>query len=178
MKNWNSILVILTIFLLSSCAGTRKVAFTQDIRNILESKNIDLTTLQYYVDGDVVLAREISSDTAKVVKGEVVLQNGKYYETITLKSNTPGVCTAVYPNRVSVSFDANNNNFLPFVQAANNAYQILNNDVYGNNVSVIWYNGLQYILNYTGHIPNLLIKKSVINKSNTDNKIMKGRKIN
>ncbi len=178
MKNLNSFFYALVILLFTSCVSGRKVHFTQDIRNRLEAKNNDLTKLQYYAGGDIILAREISSDTAKIVKGEVVLQNGKYYETITLKRNTKGVCVAVYPNRLNVSFDANNNNFLPFVLAADNTYQILNNDVYGNNVSVIWYNGKQYILNYSGNIPNLLIKKSDVNNTDTDSKVMKGRKVN
>lgn len=178
MKNWNVLFCFAIVLTLSSCAGSRKVAFTQEIRNKLETQNIDLSKLQYYVDGDIVLAREVSSENAKIEKGELVFRNGKYYETITLKRNTPGVCTAVYPNRLSVSFDENNVGFLPFVQAANNTYQILNNDIYNTNSSVIWYNGTQYILNYFNNPPTLLIKKSVINKTNNESKIMRGRKLN
>lgn len=178
MKNWSVLLCFTMLVLLSSCAGTRKVAFTQEVRNKLEAQNIDLSKLQYYVDGDVVLAREVSSENAKVEKGEVVLHNGKYYETITLKPNTPGVCTAVYPNRLNISFDENGNSFLPFVQAANNTYQIINNDIYNTNASLVWYNGIQYVLNYFGNPPTLLVKKSTIRKTNTESKIMPGRKLN
>lgn len=178
MKNWQLLLCFVVLLTLSSCAGTKKVEFTQDVRNKLEAQNIDLSKLQYYIDGDIVLAREVSSENAKVEKGELVFRNGKYYETITLKRYTPGVCTAVYPNRLSISFDENSSSFLPFIQAANNTYQIINNNIYNTNSSVIWYNGTQYILNYFGNPPTLLIKKSVINKTNNESKIMRGRKLN
>lgn len=168
---------LLCIVVLSSCASTlsNKITFTKDVRSVLESDNIDLSKIQYYIDGDVTLTRELASDTTKVSNGEVVFENGKYYNAIYLKKNTPGVCTAIYPNRLQISFDENNNRNLTFSPTSTSAYQIINNSTL--NRSSIIYDGLPYTLKYAGIPPVLVIKKSSLSKNSNNSRIMKGRKV-
>ena len=178
MKSKYIFFYCLLMLSLNSCVNGRKINFTQDIRNRLEAKNIDLAKLQYYIDGDVILSREISSDTAKILKGEVVFQNGKYYETITLRKNTQGICTAIYPNRLNVSFETDNNKFLVFSVPDGDIYQLVNNDISVLNPNVMTYDCLKYSISLKTSIPYLLIKKSVVTKEISDARTMKGRKIN
>lgn len=182
MSRWINIIYLLFVMLFTSCASTStsigKTLFTNDVRSSLEAKNIDLTKLQYYIDGDVLLSREISSDTAKITSGEVVFENGKYYQTITLKRNTPGVCTMVYPNRLNVSFDVDNNKYLTFSPSNTSTYQVVNNTVLSNNANTVMYDGVPYSIKFSSAPPYLLIKKSNLSTSSSNTRIMKGRKVN
>jgi hypothetical protein len=176
------IFLIVVVFLLNSCASSSSMAnktfFTNSVRKVLESKNIDLAKVQYYIDGDIELEREISKDTAKLASGTVVFQNGKYYQTIRLQRNTPGVCTAVYPNRLNVSFDNDNNKYLTFAQTNGDNYQVINNSITNAKNNIVTYDGVEYKMNIKGATPYLMIKKDFIKNKNSDSRIMKGRKVN
>lgn len=171
--------ILLGIILISSigCASNRKTEFTQEIRSRLERNNIDITKLQYYISKQLILAREVTNDTTSIKKGTVIFQNGKYYETITLPSNTPGVCLMAYPNKLNVSFENEAEKFLQFDAPNYNLYQVATNDVLSYNPNVVIYNGVQYALNYKGSAPVLLINKNIVNNVNRVNKRMKGRKV-
>ena len=182
MKNYYKIFyLIIVILLLTSCV--QKVYFTSEVRRQIESKNIDLRKLQYYIDNDVMFKREISSDTAKVTSGNVIFQNGKYYQTIALRADTKGICTAVYTDRLMLSFEVGDNKnivfSIPKSEGSYDVYQMMKEDTYGNPTTTILYDGHIYnmILKYN-FLPRLMIRKRVIEKQDHDSRIMKGRSIN
>ena len=181
MKNYYKILYLLSlVVLLTSC--DRKVYFTSDVRNKLESKNVDLRKLQYYIDNDVVFKREISSDTAKVTAGKVLFQNGKYYQTISLLADTKGICTAVYPDRLTLSFEAGDNKNIVFTipksTGSYDVYQMVNEDIYGNATTAITYDGQLYeVLVKNNYLPRLMIRRRVVDKEDRNDRTMKGLKV-
>jgi hypothetical protein len=177
MKKYFSILFICSLVVFCSCAGSRKIEFTQEIRSKLESSNIDITKLQYYISKNLTLAREVTKDVEGIKKGRLVFENGKYYETISLAANTPGVCVMAYPNRLNVAFENEENKSLQFNAPYYDMYQVVGNDALTNNPNVVLYNGIQYALNYKGAAPTLLIKKSETSKVDRVDKKMKGRKV-
>lgn len=162
----------------TSC--NQKAYFTSEVRNKIESKNIDLKKLQYFIDNDVVFKRELSSDTAKVTAGNVVFQNGKYYQTISLLANTKGICTAVYPNRLMLSFEVGDNkniNFsVPKSLGSYDVYQMVDEDTYGSPTNMITYDGQIYnLVVKNNYLPRLMIQKRQINKEDRNDRVMKGR---
>jgi len=181
MKSFCKLLYLLTFTLIvSSC--NKKIYLTADIRNIIEAKNNDLKKLQYYIDNDVVLKRYINSDTARVIGGNIMFQNGIYLETVTLKANTKGVCTAVYPNSLNVAFEMGNDKSITFAipKFIDNfhVYQMLNEDKYGNETTAIRYDGLDYNLVVKhGYLPRLMIRKRLLEKEDRVDRTMKGRKV-
>ncbi len=127
--------------------------------------------------------REISSDTTKIISGKVIFENLKYYQVIALRADTKGVCTAVYPDRLMLSFEVGDNKnivfSIPKSQGSYDVYQMMKEDIYGNPTTTIMYDGHIYnmILKYN-FLPRLMIRKRVIEKQDHDSRIMKGRSIN
>jgi len=90
----------LTVLFITSCSN--KVYFSTDVRKQLEDKKIPINKLQFYVDRDVELRRELSSEETKTASSGIVrFENGKYIEIIKLRMLTAGVCTSIYPNKLN-----------------------------------------------------------------------------
>jgi len=76
---------IILLFLIScvfvSCSP--KLYFSVEQRNLIERNLISPTKLQYYVDKDVILKREVSSQEATTLtSGKIQVENGKYIHII------------------------------------------------------------------------------------------------
>ena len=112
MKSIKTILIHLTLTI-TSCS-VPKSYFTVGIRTKVESKSIPINKLQFYVDRDVELRRELSSGDMKVSSGKVKFENGKYIHIILLKKYTPGICTNYYDNAVDISFELGDGKNLTF----------------------------------------------------------------
>jgi len=180
MKSCVSILffVLATLFAVSC---NSKVYFSNEMRTELSNKNVDITKLQFYIDKDVVLSREISSFDEKLTSGKVIFQNGRYFQNILLRSFTKGICTAVYQKRMYIAFEqGDNKNILfsiPKLNNVSNIYTLTNEGVFGNNSNLITYDGHQYQLSYKGTAPKLMINGQVIQNRKNDDRIMKGLKV-
>lgn len=160
----------------ASCSST-KTYFTPEIRTKVENSGVPLTKIQYYIDRDVELRREISKDEAKVTSGVVKFENGQYVNIITLKKSTPGVCSGTYPDKVLVSFESGDNRFLTFGKTKyaqqSDPYRILAFEWLKDNDGVINYEGKKYhILN--GSSAGIMIKANVLKKSEVNKRQMKG----
>lgn len=168
----------LTVLALASC-GTPKTYFTSSVRSNIESSNIPMSKLQFYVDRDVELRREVSSANAKVSAGVVKFENGKYVNIITLRKNTPGVCTRAYGDKMDVSFEVGDGRYLTFgeVKRDSRAPYTLYADNWGKVYGEIKYNGLTYYILPGGSEARLMIKKSSLNTLEVNKHEMKGRKV-
>ena len=167
------------LFSITSC--NRKTIFTTDTRKSVEDLNLSLTKLQYYIDNDIILSREVNKDTAKINAGILIYQDGKYFENIKLKASTRGVCTAVFPDRLHISFEKGENKYLVFsisnVIRADKSYQLLADPSATNGDHIIQYDGKLYKLYVDKNWPRLVISKKLINKEKYDGRIMKGQKV-
>lgn len=167
-----------SLLILASCS-TPKTYFTQAVRTKIESSNIPVTKLQYYVDRDVELRREVASGTAQVSAGVVKFENGKYVNIITLKKNTPGVCTRVYDDKMDVSFEMGDGRFLTFGKLKRDSYApyTLYADNWTRELGEIRYDGKTYYILPAGAEARLMIKKSALNTLKVEKRAMKGRKV-
>lgn len=181
MKICKYILFLCLIILFSSSCN-KKAYFSSDIRKNLESQNIDLKKIQYFIDNDIVLSREIACEAAKVSRGKVIIENGKYFENIILRANTKGICTITYPDRIQISFEKGENKTLTFATPKtlgnHRVYQLSNDDIYGNFSNTVNYDGNLYTLVMKDYFPRLMIEKQLIEKENRENRTMKGRRVN
>ncbi len=173
-------MLLIVVVAVASC--NKKIYFTSDVRNKIESKNIDLKKLQYFVDNDVLFSREVSSDTARISAGNIVFQNGKYYHTVSLRGNTKGVCTAVYPDRLTLSFESGNNKNIVFTipksLGSYDVYQMVDADIYGNATGTIFYDGQVYnLVVKNGYLPRLMIRKRLVEREGGSDRTMKGLKV-
>ena len=177
MKN-NILLALLIVTVLASCSSS-KTYFSTEIRQKVESTGTPLTQLQYYVDRDVELSREILKDETKVTTGVVRFENGKNLNVITLKKNTPGVCTKVLPDKILISFEVGDDKFLTFGRTKtatdSDPYKILANSWIGD-YGAITYEGKKYFIQ-SGGDASILIKTSELDKEEINKRKMGGRVI-
>lgn len=168
----------------SSCSSSKSY-FTADTRNKIEQKSIPLEKLQFYIDKDVELRRELASGNATVKSGKVVLENGKYVNIILLKKGTAGVCTSAFKNSLDIAFESGQSSSLAF-SAANGrntegAYRLdaekwikpYNSPEVGR----VTYDGDVYFMRFNGVRPKLMIKKTSTDKYEVNKRVMSGRKV-
>ncbi|MEI9933629.1 MAG: hypothetical protein WDM71_01965 [Ferruginibacter sp.] len=180
MKKYFYCLAILcSIIVFASCSSS-KTYFTPSIRSRVEANNVPLTKIQYFVDRDIVLKRELDKGETKVISGSVKFENGHYVNIITLKKGTPGVCTMVAPNKISISFEVGDDKYLNFGKTLNGTtddpYRILANDWVGEE-GVIMYEGKQYHIESAGTEASVKIKTEWLKTSQINKRQMKGRTV-
>ena len=162
MKNGS--LLFIPVLFLASCSSP-KTYFSSAVRTQLETNSIPVAKLQFYVDRDVEIRREVSSSSAQVSSGVIKMENGKYVNIVTLKKNTPGVCTKTYPDKIDVSFEVGDGKYLTFGKLKNrdiNAAYTLYANSWLNNLGEITYDGKQYYILPEGSEAKLMIKKNVL----------------
>lgn len=172
------IFTFLIVSVFASCS-TPKTYFTPSVRSNLESNDIPVAKLQFYVDRDVELRREVASGTAQVSAGVVKFENGKYVNIITLKKNTPGVCTRAYEDKMDVAFEIGDGRFLTFgkLKKDGRAPYTLYADSWGRDLGEIRYDGKTYYILPAGSGARLMIKKNALNTLKIEKREMKGRKV-
>jgi hypothetical protein len=168
---------VILVALLSAC-GTSKSYFSTDVRTRVEKNSVSVEKLQFYIDRNVELRREVTSKDTKVTSGKVKLVNGKYVNIIKLKKNTPGVCTGFYSNALNIAFEKGDGQYLSFGIPTNgeysNVYQIVGQP-WTNGQQKVFYEGNSYYIQPGGTGAKLLINKSVTDKFGVKTRTMKGR---
>lgn len=180
-------LLSISVIGLSACASVPTSYFSIDTRNKVEEKSIPVDKLQFYVDSDVELRRELASRDAKVTSGKVKFENGKYINIILLKKGTLGVCTGIHKNTLDIAFESGEGKNLTFGVPENvspsTVYRLFADqwirDNYLSEKGKITYDGQTYYIRHTGTGPvaKLMISKSTIDKFEINKRVMKGRKI-
>jgi len=189
MKFINTLLVI-TVLALSSCSTSQKSYFTVDTRKWVEEKTIPIEKLQFYIDKDVELRRELAARDAKVSSGKVVFENGKYVNIIILKAGTFGVCTRTLNNTLEISFENGENKNIRFgvpdKSGTNAVYSLFADEwtrsynTYNPEISQsgkIVYDGEVYYMRFSGERPKLMIEKSSKDNYQVNKRVMGGRKV-
>ncbi|MDE3235350.1 MAG: hypothetical protein KGO81_05290 [Bacteroidota bacterium] len=167
-KKWQLTgLVMLSSVLLFSCAAS-KTYFTPQVRNKIERAGVSLNKLQFFIDRDVLLKREITKEEAQVAKGNIQIENGKYIDLIRLHRNTPGICTGTFPDKVLVSFEQGDNKFLTFGKTkyatGTDPYRILAFDWLKDGEGTIRYEGKTYHI-VNGTDAGIQIKSKFLRKA-------------
>jgi hypothetical protein len=178
------------VLALSSCSTLQKSYFTVDTRKRVEEKAIPVEKLQYYIDKDVELKRELAARDARVSSGKVVFENGKYVNIVLLKAGTQGVCTMALNNTLEVSFENGEQKNLRFgvpEKAGSTAVYSLFADQWMNSyntynpnvvqVGKIFYDNEVYFMRFSGERPKLMIQKSAQDKYQVNKRVMSGRKV-
>lgn len=178
MKKYSIPMALSLVVILASCSSP-KTYFTSQIRKKVESNNIPLTKLQYYIDQDVELRRELIKGETKVTSGKVKFVDGKYLNIIVLKKNTPGVCTNSSPDKMQISFEMGDGKNLTFgktkMAQLNDPYRILANN-WVNDYGIITYEGKQYYISSGGNA-SIQIKSNALRTEEVTKREMKGRTV-
>ncbi len=177
----HSLVLIAVVSVIISSCSVSKTYFTTDVRNKIENAGVPLNKLQFYIDRDVELKREITQAETHLNNGEVKIENGKYVSVIHLKKNTPGVCSGIYPDKVLISFETGPDKFLTFGKTkfatAAEPYRILAFNWMKNNDGLIQYEGKSYHI-IDGTEASVMIKSKFLRKADeVKHRNMEGVKI-
>jgi hypothetical protein len=177
MKKYTYLLIACSAVIFASCSSS-KTYFTPAIRARVEANSVPLGKIQFYVDRDIVLKRELDKGEAKVSYGELKFENGHYTNIITLKKGTPGVCTFSGPNKVSISFEAGNSlNFGKTQRGTTyDPYRLFANN-WVNDYGIVTYEGKEYHIEPAGTEASIMIKSKWLRTSKVDSRQMKGRTV-
>jgi hypothetical protein len=177
MKKYTYLLIACSALIFASCSSS-KTYFTPAIRSRVEANEVPLSKIQFYVDRDIVLKRELDKGETKVTAGELKFENGHYINIITLKKNTPGVCIVTNPNKVSISFEANNSlNFGKTQRGTSyDPYRLLANN-WINDYGVVTYEGKDYHIEPAGTEASIMIKSKWLKTTKVESRQMKGRTV-
>jgi hypothetical protein len=180
MTKTRILIPLASLLLLFASCSTEKSYFTGDIKHDLQSSSIPFSKVQFYVDRDVELRRELESGKATVTSGKVVFENGKYMQIVLLKRNTPGVCTEVLDHSVRVSFENGSGKYLEFGQGSTRTHEdpyLIFAKAWNSGYGLITYDGQEFHIEPDGGEAGLMIKKSVVNTLEVEKRTMKGVKV-
>ncbi len=163
---------------LTACS-TPKSYFTPEIRNTLQNARVDLKKVQFYVDRDIELKRQVNGRNATVSGGEIKLEDGNYIHVITLKKGTPGVVTRANRNSVDVTFEMGEGKYLTFGEVKTNPNEpySLYADSWLDGLGALKYNGSTYYILPSSAGAKLMVKKKAVGKTTTQKTYMSGRKV-
>lgn len=151
--------------------------------------------VQFYIDRDIELTREVDSANAKITEGKVVFQNGHYVNIVTLNKYTPGLCESAKSlnGRYSlfVSFEDGENKSLEFAideSAKNNEVAVLVGKQTSPGQMKTMYEGQEYNVEYAtlkhahqkgsmSMYPSILIKQKIKETEEINVRKMKGKKV-
>ncbi len=172
--------LILSIFL-SSCFTTKTTFVTPQVRTKIEKTGFTVEQLQYYIDRDIELTREVSKADAKLIKGNIQIEDGKYIEIVKLAKMTEGICITNYPDKLLISFEKGSNKFLTFGKTQNamptDPYRLLASSWLENGDGMIKYDGQLYHIT-KGTEASIVIKSKFLKKGdNVKVRKMEGVKI-
>lgn len=114
MKTIKSILFISVFTLLIVSCSSKKIMFTQTLRNQVERHGLDVKDIQFYNSKDIVLQRNSNTDSARIEGGRISFEKGKVVEIVTIKKETPGVCVNLTGSTLDISFEDDDNKKLIF----------------------------------------------------------------
>jgi hypothetical protein len=118
------ILPLVLMFFFSGCASKKSVFFNQEIRDNVESYEIEMTEIQFYNSHKIVLERNLTYEETKVASGKIRFENGQFIERIIIKKNTPGVCESFTEDMIDVAFEQGDNRVLKFVRDSESKFRV------------------------------------------------------
>ena len=180
MKTNPFVLTLSLLAILVAC--TPKIIFNETLRKNLEVKNVKLEKLQFYIDRDMELRREVSSDETKITSGKVELHKGKTIQIIDIKKFTPGVCVRSTDSTIDVAFENGSDAYLQFIakdwRDFENRIYVLKTFRDSEGINTITYGNQLYKLDENASEARILIKRKIANKENVNVKTIKGRILN
>ena len=164
---------------MSSCATQDFTRFSPKLVSDYNLSDKDLSKIQFYVSGEIVLRKEKSglNDSLKIKNGEVITKKEDVLEKITIPINTPCTFESRFTEDIlTISFENGNDRTLFFAKnTIADCFSISAIEWDDENTGKILYAGKLYLTN-NGNV-FLNIKAKSIRKITRRTKVVSGRKI-
>ncbi len=171
------LLLLPALLLMASCATYQPL--TEHDRADNKWTEADLKQVQFYVSSDIIIQRKLGNETSTIQNGKVRIVNGERVEEVIIKKGTPGVLISTEDNRMAVSFEDGDNQFLMFGpnKTKGGRYYLLASD-WKNNVGKVTYEGQTYFCSPESGKAYLTLDIKKLHQLEKDQRTAKGRKLN
>lgn len=178
MKSTITTLTIVVIALAITSCGPKLVPFTGEFEYKTGLNKEQLKHVQFYNSGPIVLFREINDNTTQILRGEIIMRNGKQLEQVVIPPHTPGVVINSSRERLGVSFEKGTDRYLVFGRNPRraNAYTLLAKD-WVNSLGSVEYDGKEFKVNTTSASTYLIVNTKVLKDLDVSSRTAKGRTV-
>lgn len=168
--------------LLSSVGCTRRIYFSQSVRDGLEGGAgvaDSESALQYFAAHRIVLEREAKSRNERINGGRIIVRRGRIIEQVVIRRGTPGIATEWGEDWLSVSFEEGTS--LVFTKAVANRHGTvlyrLRTKEGPLGAPVVDFNGRGWVLASPGFDATLQIKRNAAGTRKKSRKVLRGRRL-
>ncbi len=180
MKALQSMAFILAILALTLSSCSKKLNyFTQDLYEEYDWSVDELKRVQFYLSEDIVLYRELESESVAIDDGKIKFEDGRKVEEVVFEKGTPGVLSfSPKENRFAVSFD-DDDRFLMFGpnEKAGGRFVLLAKD-WDRRVGKVTYGDLTYRTSTSSAFASLLVDVDKVGSTDYRKEKVGGRKVN
>jgi hypothetical protein len=189
MRKLLLIMLIVPFMFLKSCESTNQlgtngnlyVPFTKDLQDRIAASNLDIKKVQFFIDQRLILRRTLGNQKSDIKGGQILFENGLYIHEVIIPKYTPGICEGFEGDRISISFELQNND-IKFGPHGNNQESFtLSARNWNNGTGEITYDNATYTVKCAScpnvAVTTLLVKKSEAHKIEKTQRIVKGRKV-
>lgn len=170
---------MMAIVLLSSCSANL-YPFTENIYEEVGASNSELSKVQFYLSGDIVLYRDFGGKKSKVENGTIKLIDGRKVEEVIFKKGTPGVFVfSPKRERLAISFEDGDDKYLMFGPNAKAGGRfVLLAKEWKNRKGKVTYAGETWNTTTESSYANLLVDLDRARNTRYKKKTASGRKVN
>lgn len=159
------------IVALCLCGCSRRIVFTEDIREQLEGSGIELTEIQFYTSENIEIKKTVSESERTIERGKIKEGSQTLRETIVFTGgfkSLGGLCKDWKDDALGIYFEeGDERKRLPFIRNQNGHYS------YYSSTNYVSYDGTGYFIQ-KGNGALLLIDKRVTSKLKTKRRKVKG----
>ena len=159
------------------------IPFTKELYNILKASNIDVRKVQFYVDQQIVLTRNLTQGKTEVISGVIKFSNGNYVDEVIIQQHTPCIVDSVDYDGLRVSFGGAANWF-KFINSRQSTYPdnyVCSGTNWKDGTADLLYNKLVYrgSCGTCGSLADvrLEVKQSDFNNSTRKTTVLPGRRV-
>lgn len=171
-----TLLAATAMFCLTSCANL--VPLTSQMIEKNKWSEEDLKKIQYYTSGDITL-QKISAQSGSNIEGGVIKEeSSKAVTEVFIKENTKGIAVGAQDNKLSLSFEKDDNHYLTFGPDANrNGYFVLLASEWKDKIGKVTYAGEKYYTSPESSQVVLLVNMKKIRNLNIQQRVAGGREV-
>lgn len=167
------LMLLLGIAALGGWSCQPPVVFLEPSRLALVENNVEMRTVQFYNDKDIILRRKATNSEVSQSGGKLIMVDGEQVLEVVIRAGTPGVCTGVQNGKFLMRFETGNGKILQFYKNSKGAFQIEAERWIGQRGQVK-YAGLEFLIEPKSNDCLLLFKEKKRFRSASETRTMKG----
>lgn len=165
------------LLLMASCATYQPLTEKDRVEN--NWTDTELKQVQFYLSSDIVIQRKLGNETSTIQNGKVRIINGERVEEVIIKKGTPGVLVNTADNRIGISFEDGDDQYLMFGanKGKGGRYYLLASD-WQNNVGKVTYEGKTFFCTPESGNAFITLDLKKLHQLEKQQRTAKGRKLN